>query len=332
MKIAITGGFGFIGANLVNHLSEKYPDYTMVIIDHKDHYAAQPENVVSRLNVQRYMNVDIRNALRIWEIFDCEKFDAVIHLAAESHVDNSIQNPLEFVETNVLGTASLLRAAQNIGVQKFYHISTDEVYGHLSLKDPGFKETTPYAPRSPYSASKASSDHFVRAWHHTYGLPVVISNCSNNYGKFQHQEKLIPTVIRNLVQKTPIPVYGTGENVRDWLYVEDHCRAIDVIFHKGRIGETYNIGGAAEMGNINLVQKICDIYDAQTGGQNSRGLIEFVEDRKGHDFRYSVNFEKLMVELKWMPSVSLNDGLAQTVDWYVQKYEAEKTNTSQVQE
>lgn len=330
MRIAITGGFGFIGANLVNYLSEKYPDYDFTIIDNEEHYAATKENVQMRLNVSMYTNIDIRNALSIREIFECHKFDAVIHLAAESHVDNSIENPSAFVETNVLGTVNLLQAALGIGVKKFYHISTDEVYGHLGQEDPAFTEETPYGPRSPYSASKAASDHFVRAWYHTYGLPVVISNCSNNYGPFQHDEKLIPTVIRSIIQGKPIPVYGTGKNVRDWLHVEDHCRAIDKIFHEGEIGETYNIGGEWEMFNIDLVEDICDIMDEKRGTTNSQDLITFVEDRKGHDLRYAIDTSKIRRQLSWEPTVSFIDGLRSTIDWYLEKYEAKATNTSQV--
>ena len=283
-----------------------------------------------RLNVSMYTNIDIRNALSIREIFECQKFDAVIHLAAESHVDNSIENPSAFVETNVLGTVNLLQAALGIGVKKFYHISTDEVYGHLGQEDPAFTEETPYGPRSPYSASKAASDHFVRAWYHTYGLPVVISNCSNNYGPFQHDEKLIPTVIRSIIQGKPIPVYGTGKNVRDWLHVEDHCRAIDKIFHEGEIGETYNIGGEWEMFNIDLVEDICDIMDEKRGTTNSQDLITFVEDRKGHDLRYAIDTSKIRRQLSWEPTVSFIDGLRSTIDWYLEKYEAKATNTSQV--
>lgn len=332
MNIGITGGFGFIGANLVNYMTKKYPEYSFCIMDDEKHYAANPSNVKRESNLALYKSVDIRNRQIVDDIFNCERFDAVIHLAAESHVDNSIKNPLAFVETNVMGTVNLLHAAQKYGVKKFYHISTDEVYGHLEKNDPQFTEETPYSPRSPYSASKASADHLVRAWHHTFDLPILISNCSNNYGPFQHDEKLIPTVIRNIIQRKPIPVYGDGTNIRDWLYVEDHCKAIDTIFQNGKIGETYNIGGEWEEQNIAIVEQLCDLVDSKIGTTDSRALISFVEDRKGHDYRYGINIEKIRTQLFWEPSVSFTEGLNKTVDWYIKKYETQSTNTSQVQE
>ncbi len=321
MKIAITGGFGFIGSNLVNYLVQKYPDYEFTIIDDVSHYAAHPENVMSALNLNQYTNIDINNALVIDEIFNCNNFDGVIHLAAESHVDKSIDDPLRFVKTNVIGTCNLLEASRKHGVKRFYQISTDEVFGHLGAEGK-FTEDTPYAPRSPYSASKASADHLVRAYHATYGLPVVLSNCSNNYGPHQDQEKLIPTVIRSILQGNPIPVYGKGDNVRDWLHVEDHCAAIDNIFHEGEIGETYCVGGDNELQNIEIIEIICEMMEKNIEG-NPKDLISYVEDRKGHDFRYAVDCEKLKTKLSWKQNVYFIEGLRKTIDWYIEKHEKE---------
>lgn len=318
MRIAITGGYGFIGSNLVNFLSKKYPDYEFWILDITDHYAACRVNVRHKKNVVFYQDVDITKRSEVERAFK-NNFEAVIHLAAESHVDNSISDPLRFVKTNVLGTTNLLGASLETNVSKFYHVSTDEVYGHLG-KTGQFTEDTPYAPRSPYSASKAASDHMVRSFHQSFGLPILISNCSNNYGKYQHDEKLIPTVIRSIMNQTEIPVYGKGDNIRDWLSVDDHCKAIDLIFHQGKIGQTYNIGGDCEMENIQIVKRICDLIDQKMGSKNSQRLISFVEDRKGHDFRYSVDCSKLKNELNWKQETEFSEGLSDTVDWYITKY------------
>lgn len=320
MKIAITGGFGFIGSNLVNYMTKKYPDYRFTVIDNEAHYAAHPKNVEHTFNLSMYTNVDINDAHALNDIFNSERFDGVIHLAAESHVDNSIIDPGLFVHTNVSGTNNLLHASNEYGVKKFYHISTDEVYGHLG-KEGKFNEESPYAPRSPYSASKAASDHLVRAYHHTYGLPILISNCSNNYGPHQDTEKLIPTVIKSILSTSPIPVYGKGENVRDWLNVMDHCAAIDKIFHEGKIGETYCIGGDNEMRNIDIVNLICELVEEKRPAYSgSKERIEFVKDRKGHDFRYAVDSSKLKRELGWEPKVSFRDGLKETIEWYYIHY------------
>jgi dTDP-glucose 4,6-dehydratase len=265
---------------------------------------------------------DIADESFVQDLFEKERFDAVIHLAAESHVDRSIKDPLSFVKTNVMGTAVLLNAARRTwdGAKDkmFYHVSTDEVYGSLGTEG-FFTETTPYDPRSPYSASKASSDHFVKAYHHTYGLPVVVSNCSNNYGSHHFPEKLIPLLIHNIIRELPLPVYGKGENVRDWLWVEDHARAIDTIFHGGRVGETYNIGGFNEWKNIDLVKLLCGIMDAKLGRPqgSSEKLITYVKDRAGHDMRYAIDATKLSIELGWKPSVTFEEGLERTVQWYL---------------
>ncbi|MDG1950011.1 MAG: dTDP-glucose 4,6-dehydratase [bacterium] len=330
MNIAITGGYGFIGSNLVNYLTKKYPDYRFTVIDNEEHYAAHPENLESSLNLSVYTNIDINDGQCIDEIFNCGRFDSVIHLAAESHVDNSITDPGTFVHTNVVGTVNLLNAAKAHGVTRFYQISTDEVYGHLGAEGK-FDEKTPYAPRSPYSASKAAADHLVKAYHETYGLPVVISNCSNNYGRHQDQEKLIPTVINAILNNRPIPVYGKGENVRDWLHVDDHCAAIDKILHEGVIGETYCVGGDNELQNIEIVNMICELMDEKRGG-DAKSLISFVEDRKGHDFRYAINCEKLKTKLSWTQNVDFKRGLSETIDWYIKKHETQEANTGQIQE
>ena len=258
MKILITGGLGFIGSNFYNYISEKYPNYELVILDCET-YAANPKNIDDIRNA-RVIKFDILDRDRVFKLFGTYGFDTVIHFAAESHVDNSILNPFKFVQTNIIGTLNLLDASVKYGINLFYHISTDEVFGHLGPTG-SFDESTPYDPRSPYSASKASSDHFVRAYHHTFGLPVIISNCSNNFGPNQHEEKLIPTIIKNIINGLPIPVYGNGTNVRDWLFVMDHVDAIDTILHKGRVGETYCIGGGNEMNNLRLVKMICDRID-----------------------------------------------------------------------
>ena len=318
MKILITGGLGFIGSNFYNHISEKYPDYELVILDCET-YAANVKNIDNGRDA-RVIKFDIQDRDRLFKLFEVYGFETVIHFAAESHVDNSILNPLKFVQTNIIGTINLLDASVKYGINLFYHISTDEVFGHLGPTG-SFDENTPYDPRSPYSASKASSDHFVRAYHHTFGLPVIISNCSNNFGPNQHEEKLIPTIIKNIINGSPIPVYGNGTNVRDWLYVMDHVDAIDTILHKGKVGETYCSGGGNEMNNIRLVKMICDRIDyIKEWEQNSQDLITFVEDRKGHDFRYSINYNKLTATIGWEPKTNFDEALDKTIDYYLKKF------------
>ena len=318
MKILITGGLGFIGSNFYNHISEKYPDYELVILDCET-YAANVKNIDNGRDA-RVIKFDIQDRDRLFKLFEVYGFETVIHFAAESHVDNSILNPLKFVQTNIIGTINLLDASVKYGINLFYHISTDEVFGHLGPTG-SFDENTPYDPRSPYSASKASSDHFVRAYHHTFGLPVIISNCSNNFGPNQHDEKLIPTIIKNIINGSPIPVYGNGTNVRDWLFVMDHVDAIDTILHKGKVGETYCIGGGNEMNNLRLVKMICDRIDyIKEWEHNSQDLITFVEDRKGHDFRYSINYNKLTATIGWEPKTNFDEALDKTIDYYLKKF------------
>ena len=327
-KILVTGGAGFIGSHVIRLLVNNYPDYLIVNID-KLTYAGNPENLIDIEKKPNYLfeKIDINDEKKVFELFEKYKFDGVIHLAAESHVDRSISNPNEFIYTNVIGTLNLLNASKLIWEDKkednvFYHISTDEVYG--SLGDEGFfVETTAYDPRSPYSASKASSDHLVRSYYHTFNMPVKLSNCSNNYGSHQFPEKLIPLIINNICHKKELPVYGKGDNVRDWLWVEDHARAIDLIFHEGKIGETYNIGGYNEWKNIDLVHLICDILDEKLNRKDSssRELIKFVKDRAGHDLRYAIDASKIKDELGWEPSVTFNEGLELTIDWYLNNKE-----------
>jgi dTDP-glucose 4,6-dehydratase len=323
-KILITGGAGFIGSHVVRLFVNKYPGYHVFNLD-KLTYAGNLNNLKDIEQKPNYTFVkgDITDAAFIQELFTLHTFDGVIHLAAESHVDRSISNPLEFVITNVIGTVNLLNAAktvwkENYSAHRFYHVSTDEVYG--SLGETGmFTETTPYDPHSPYSASKASSDHFVRAYHDTYGMDTVISNCSNNYGSHHFPEKLIPLSIYNIKNNKPIPVYGKGENVRDWLFVEDHARAIDVIYHNSKSGTTYNIGGHNEWTNIDLIRLLCRIMDKKLKrpeGESAK-LITFVKDRAGHDLRYAIDSTRLQKELGWVPSLQFEEGLEKTVDWYL---------------
>ena len=322
--LLITGGAGFIGSHAVRLFVNKYPEYRIINLDALT-YAGNLENLKDIQERPNYIfeKGDINNEEFVDQLFDKYKFDGVLHFAAESHVDRSIIDPLAFVKTNVLGTATLLNACRknwknNVQDKLFYHVSTDEVYGSLG-EEVFFTEETPYDPRSPYSASKASSDHFVMAYHHTYNLPVILSNCSNNYGSYHFPEKLIPLMINNIRNNKSLPVYGKGENVRDWLFVEDHVKAIDLIFHKGRKGEKYNIGGWNEWKNIDLVHLLIKIMDKKLGRPEgaSLELIHFVADRPGHDLRYAIDPTKLKDELGWQPSVTFEEGLEKTVDWYL---------------
>lgn len=322
-KILVTGGAGFIGSHLVRHFVNKYPDYLIINFD-KLTYAGNLENlsdIETALNY-KFFKGDIVEKNDILEAFQKYEFTDVIHLAAESHVDRSIEGPMDFVMTNVVGTVNLLQICKEKwqgNNHVFHHVSTDEVFG--SLNEEGFfVESTAYDPRSPYSASKASSDHFVRAFYHTYGFPIKISNCSNNYGSHHFPEKLIPLMINNILNQKPLPVYGNGSNIRDWLWVVDHVSAIDAIFHDGHIGSSYNVGGLNEWTNIDLVKYLCEVMDRELGRPlgTSEKLIVFVEDRKGHDHRYAIDASKLVNELGWKPSVTFEEGLALTVKWYLE--------------
>ena len=325
-NILITGGAGFIGSHVVRLFVKKYPDYHIVNLD-KLTYAGNLANLkdVEAEPNYTFVKADICDYERMVEVLREYEIDGVIHLAAESHVDRSIKDPFTFARTNVMGTLSLLQAAKvcwegNYEGKLFYHISTDEVYGALEFDDKLFTEQTPYNPHSPYSASKASSDHFVRAYHDTYGMPTIVTNCSNNYGPYQFPEKLIPLFINNIRKGKPLPVYGKGENVRDWLYVEDHARAIDTIFHNGKIAETYNIGGFNEWRNIDLIKVIIKTVDRLLGNAegHSLGLITYVTDRLGHDARYAIDSSKLKSELGWEPSLQFEEGIEKTVKWYLE--------------
>ena len=325
-NLLITGGAGFIGSHLVRLMVNKYPEYRIINLD-KLTYAGNLANLKDIENMANYkfVKADICDFERMREIFAEYSIDSVIHLAAESHVDRSIKDPFSFAQTNVMGTLSLLQAAKlawdgDFDGKLFYHVSTDEVYGSLQPDGGFFLETTKYDPHSPYSASKASSDHFVRAYHDTYGLPVKISNCSNNYGTYQFPEKLIPLFINNIRHNKPLPVYGTGENVRDWLFVEDHARAIDLIFHKGKVGDTYNIGGFNEWKNIDLIKVMIKVTDRLLGRPEgtSEKLITYVTDRAGHDLRYAIDSTKLHEELGWEPSLQFEEGIEKTVKWYLE--------------
>ena len=329
MNILITGGAGFIGSHTVQHFVKKYPGSHIVNLDVLT-YAGNLENLKAIEDARNYTFIrgNIRDEALLKNIFKQYEITHVIHLAAESHVDRSIDDPMLFLYTNIIGTAALLQVAkkfwQNDYTGKlFYHVSTDEVYGSLEHGTDLFSEVTPYDPRSPYSASKASSDHLVRAYHHTYGMPIVISNCSNNYGPYQFPEKLIPLIINNILHNKQLPIYGKGDNVRDWLYVKDHVKAIDLILHQGKSGQTYNIGGLNEWKNLDIVTLLCDLMDKKLGRKagESRNLITFVKDRPGHDLRYAIDASKIEEALEWTPKETFETGISKTIDWYLSNQE-----------
>lgn len=318
-RIIVTGGAGFIGANFLHHMVPKYPDYLFINVDCLT-YAG---NLVSLVNIHNCSNysfekINIRDFKSLSGAFDKYQPTGLVHLAAESHVDRSIIGPSDFIETNIIGTFNLLELARSVKDHpfRFHHISTDEVFGSLG-KDGYFKENTPYHPNSPYSATKAAGDHLVRSYHKTYGLDTVTTNCSNNYGPYQFPEKLIPLMIRNAINNKPLPIYGDGQHIRDWLYVEDHCLALDLVFHNGKSGETYNIGGSNEIENMELVKMICAAIDLKIGGNKREKLITFVEDRPGHDRRYAIDASKIKEELGWQPEYDFEKGLNKTIEWYI---------------
>jgi dTDP-glucose 4,6-dehydratase len=327
-NMLVTGGAGFIGCNFIRYMLETYPDVTIVNLD-KLTYAGSLDNIADYMDDDRHKFVegDICDRSLVDKLLRGNKIDTIVHFAAESHVDNSISDPGVFIQTNIVGTFTLLEASRLYWLEeqkkaindcRFHHISTDEVYGMLGQNDPAFTEETPYAPNSPYSASKAGSDHLVRAYFHTYKLPVTTTNCSNNYGPFQHNEKFIPTIIRSCVKQEPIPVYGDGSNIRDWLYVEDHCSGINAVIHNGRPGDVYNIGGANEWSNIDIVRLICKLMDdINISNKPHDNLISFVPDRPGHDWRYAIDAQKMEAEIKWKPENTFESGIGETLKWYI---------------
>lgn len=320
-RILITGESGFIGSHLINYFVSKYPDYQIHGLDILTYASDRTYTKMLEKNKNYFFHkIDIFNRKEIINLFAKYSFTDVIHLAAESHVDNSINNPLLFANTNIIGTLNILDAFKTYSTGRFHHVSTDEVYGDLNFSDPGFTENSPYDPSSPYSASKAASDHLVRSYHKTYGIDVIITNCSNNYGPHQYIEKFIPTVLASIYNNKKIPIYGNGSNVRDWLYVLDHVLALDLIFHKSNPGKTYNIGADNEISNLNLVQIICDLCFEKKIHPNPRKLISFVSDRLGHDRRYAIESKLLRSELKWKPKYNFNNAISETIDWYIEKF------------